>query len=476
MEAASAVSSLLGRARAERFEQECERLRPLGEAYVLRRFGGSLGRADAEDAVSEVLIRLHRMAAAGRPPQNLRATFFSSVRNQAIDQLRARAIRPTLAIDAADAVPAVGPAPSERAESREDAARLKDALGRMRGNYREAILLRYGLGMTVPEIAAHRGISLPAAKKLVVRATAQARKRMDALEARELCPQMREQARQLVVEKELSGAGEEAELAQLRAHLAHCGTCKAYLATLHERLHDLGAAAVFGITGADHLSGHLSILDGLQHWGGSLIDTAQAGGARARHLAYKATGLLPGSDGATAGALLSSGQKIAAVCTAGATATATCLLSGAVGPGIVPPVAADPPERPPALVREASAPEPASVPVEPLTPAPASVEPDPAPEPKPDPEPPAAPEPSEAVAAPAPSSAPAPPASEEPRPEFGIESAGTSSPAPSVSSTPAPPVAARAPSGSVGGASGNAAPAEAGQSAEPAGAGVGFHG
>ena len=84
------------------FERECERLRPLGEAYVLRRFGGQLNHADAEDAVAEVLIRLHQRAAQGETPENLRAAFFTSVRNAAIDQLRARGARPTVALDAAN--------------------------------------------------------------------------------------------------------------------------------------------------------------------------------------------------------------------------------------------------------------------------------------------------------------------------------------------------------------------------------------
>ena len=112
MEAASAVSSFSARLRADSFERECERLRPLGEAYLLRRFGGSLNRADAEDAVAEVLIRLHRMAAAGRPPLNLRATFFASVRNQGIDQLRSRAAKPTVALEAAAYAPSLGGAPA----------------------------------------------------------------------------------------------------------------------------------------------------------------------------------------------------------------------------------------------------------------------------------------------------------------------------------------------------------------------------
>ena len=56
-------------------------------------------------------------------------------------------------------------------------------MARMRPNYREAIVLRFGLGLSVPEIAAQVGISLPAAKKLVLRSTAQIRARMEAIEA-----------------------------------------------------------------------------------------------------------------------------------------------------------------------------------------------------------------------------------------------------------------------------------------------------
>src|SRR4029077_10849493 len=68
---AIAMPALKERAAARDFESECERLRPLGEAYVLRQFSGMLGRADAEDAVAEVIVRIHRQAAAGRPPRNL---------------------------------------------------------------------------------------------------------------------------------------------------------------------------------------------------------------------------------------------------------------------------------------------------------------------------------------------------------------------------------------------------------------------
>lgn len=471
MEAATAAPSLLARARAERFQRECERLRPLGEAYAMRRFGNSMSRADAEDAVAEVLMRLHRMAEAGTPPQNLRATFFASVRNQAIDQLRSRAARPTVGLEAAADAEALGPAPSEWAEHREDAARVQEALGRMRGNYREAIMLRFGLGLSVPEIAEYCEISLPAAKKLVLRATAQARKRMQALEEHDFCPQMRELAQRAVLEKELSGVGEKRELVLLRAHLSHCGSCKSFVATMHERLHDLGAAAVFGLAGAERLSGHLGILDSVGQWGGAALDGAQAGGARLRHVAYKAGGLFSGSDGGSAGALLSGGQKIAAVCTAGA-ASAACLLSGAVGPGIATLSAApDPPAHPAAQVRE-QAPEPISAPVQSPVPAPPS-DPEPSPPTSATEDPPPPPAPSQAVQTPAPSASPSPPESEPPPSEFGIEGSSTSSPAPEPTPAPAAPVAARAAGGS---GTSEAAEVPAASGAGSSGSSVGFHG
>ena len=146
MEAASQSVCFPEQLRARAFERECERLRPLGEAYVLRRFGGSLGRADAEDAVAEVLIRLHRRMADGRPPENLRAAFFTSVRNAAIDQLRSRSLRPTVTFEQVGEASTYEPTPVERAESREDAVRLREAMGRMRPNYREAIVFATASG------------------------------------------------------------------------------------------------------------------------------------------------------------------------------------------------------------------------------------------------------------------------------------------------------------------------------------------
>ena len=372
------AASVAGRMRSRRFERECERLRPLGEAYALRRFGSQLSRADAEDVVAEVLIRLHARAERGPAADNLRALFFTSVHNAAIDLLRARAARPqTVALDAAATMPEAGPAPAERAESRENVVRLQEALARMRDGYRETILLRFGFGLSVPEIAAHFGISETAAKKRVLRAGRQVRKRMAQVEGEEFCPQMRELARGFAFEAEAAGLASQAEAQALRAHFAHCGSCRSYLVRLRAELHDLGSGAFVTLLGGERIAGHVDLLHRLGHWAGGAADAAQGAVDRLRHLALRAAPPLSSGDG-PAGAVMGTGQKIAAVCGVGAAATATCVLSGAVGPGIGA-VTHHParPQRPAAKVNRLSTAEP---------PAPPPVEaPLPSPEPQPGP-------------------------------------------------------------------------------------------
>jgi RNA polymerase sigma factor (sigma-70 family) len=327
---AARLLDLPERFRERRFERECEELRPLGEAYVLRRFGGSLNRADAEDAVSEVVIRLHRRMSAGRAPQNLRAAFFTSVRNAAIDQLRSRSARPTVALDVAGDLALDEGGPEEGAERREDSVRLQEALARMRGNYREAIVLRFGLGLTVPEIAERLGISLPAAKKLVLRATEQARKRLQAIEGQEFCPEMQELARDALLEKHISGLASAGEHRILEAHFEHCGACKSFLSNLHRGLNELGGAALLaGSTGNGlGVTGHVS------GWVGQAMDAIHGGGERLKFSAYKVSGILQGDGTGSAGALATTTQKVVAVCGAATATTATCLATGVIGPGV----------------------------------------------------------------------------------------------------------------------------------------------
>ncbi len=212
--------------------------------------------------------------------------------------------------------------------------RLQEALGRMRGNYREAIVLRFGLGLTAPEIADHLALSLPAAKKLLLRATAQVRMRLAAIEGQEFCPEMRDLACRSLFEKEASGLASEAEGRILRAHFEHCGSCRTFLASLHDSLHEFGGGALVAGVAADRLGGRVGIIEHLGRFFGAGAQTAQAGAAKLRFAAFKATGALQPTDAGSAGALAGTGQKIAAICTAGVATTATCLATGIVGPGI----------------------------------------------------------------------------------------------------------------------------------------------
>jgi len=438
MEAARHLPALFPPRRADGAARELEQLRPLGEAFLLRRFGGSINRADAEDAVAEVVIRLHRKIEAGRPPRNLRAAFFTSVRNAAVDQLRSRAARPTAPLEFVADAPAEEVTPSERAVSREDAVRLQEALGRMRANYREAIILRFGLGLTVPEIAERLSISLPAAKKLVLRSTEQARKRLAAIEGQEFCSDAQDLARRSLAEKELSGVASPEEQRLLRSHLQHCGHCKSFLAELRHSLHELGGSALFA--GA---AGHQLGIGGLAlGWFEHAATGVRVAAAKLRLAAFKATGALQPTDATTAGALTSTAQKAIAICGAATATTATCLATGVIGPGLgagaVSPSTAEGHSSPPAIVKavsEASAAESPTLP----EPTPESTPADESPSPS-------VSEPS----APPPEPTPSQQASEE----FGFEStAPPAERAPASEPAPTPP-SSSAPSSSGGGGGG----------------------
>ena len=469
MEAASAIlRSLPSRRAAARFERECEELRKLGERYLAKHFDGTLSRADAEDAVSDVLIRLHCQIEAGRGPRNLRAAFFTSVRNAAIDELRSRAIRPTVPLDVVAEAPTSNPTPAELAEIHEDAVRLTEALGRMRGNYREVIVLRFGRGFKAREIADHFGVSMPAARKLLLRATRQVRIRLESIDAAEFCPEMQQLASRSLFDREASGLASEAEERILHTHFQHCGSCRAFLTRFHENLHELGGS--LGLVGlaTDQVAARVGVIDRLQRWFGAVAHAAQGTAAKLRLVAFKSTGALQPSDGGSAGALAGSAQKIAAVCTAGVATTATCLATGIVGPGIG--ISAPPPSP----THHSPAPKVKTV-SEPISQPPVSTpSPTPAPESKASPAP--EPNPDHANESSHPQSTPAAPPAESPPSEtpaqqgetqFGIES---SSPPSTETAASAPASTGSSPSSSSAGSSSGSAAGKSGTES------FGFHG
>jgi RNA polymerase sigma factor (sigma-70 family) len=431
-------------------ERELQDLRPLGEAYLLRRFGNSLNRADAEDAVSDVIVRLHKRIESGRGPDNLRAAFFTSVRNAAIDQLRSRNSKPTVALEAVADAPSEEISPVERAESREDSVRLQEALARMRGNYRETILLRFGIGMSVPEIAERLEISLPAAKKLVLRATEQARKRLAAIEGADFCPEMQDLARRALFDAEAAGLAPESQQQILHAHVSHCGSCKTFLAELHRNLHELGSTMLITGTSGAGIDRRFGIAEHLGRWFHQVTDTAHAAGSKMRVAAYKASGAFQGGDGVTAGALGSTAQKVAAVCGAATATAATCVATGVIGPGIgagaLPHAHHERQDSAAAIVKEIEEPAPAETPTTPVEVSAPPEEKTPEPSDSSEHQTPP-PESTEATA----ESSPSAQASEE----FGFESSAPPEATPEPAPAPAPPPSpAPAPSASSSGGGG----------------------
>jgi hypothetical protein len=184
--------------------------------------------------------------------------------------------------------------------------------------------------LTVPEIAERLGISLPAAKKLVLRATEQARKRLESIEGEVFCLEMQELARDALLEKHVSGLASASEHRILEAHFQHCGTCKSFLSNLHRGLNELAGTALL----AGSAGGGLGIGGHVSAWVGQAIDAMHGAGDRLKFSVYKATGVLQGDGTGSAGALATTTQKVVAVCGAATATTATCLATGVIGPGV----------------------------------------------------------------------------------------------------------------------------------------------
>jgi hypothetical protein len=190
-------------------------------------------------------------------------------------------------------------------------------------------MLRFGAGMTVPEVAARMQVTQPAAKNVIARATEQARRHFEAIEARRFCPEIQHLVRASLLDSEPADLAEESERRTLHAHLEHCGGCKSFLADLHRNLNELGSGALV----AANLTQHAAPLAHLARWLDHAVQALHGGAAKARLTAYRLGGALNG-DAAPGGALAGTTQKALAVCGAATATTATCLASGLVGPGI----------------------------------------------------------------------------------------------------------------------------------------------
>jgi RNA polymerase sigma-70 factor (ECF subfamily) len=153
-------------------------------------------RADAEDVVQEVLLRVFRNAGSLRDGARFDAWLAAMVRNAIADQLRARQRHPVVAADAHGEVEGTPPPSDESEETvrRQVAAVLRPFAERLPAIYRDVIILSELEGVPHAEIARRLAISVSGVKSRVQRGREQLRKMLTD------CCQIALDARRAVVE------------------------------------------------------------------------------------------------------------------------------------------------------------------------------------------------------------------------------------------------------------------------------------
>jgi RNA polymerase sigma-70 factor (ECF subfamily) len=115
-------------------------------------------RAVAEELAQDAFVRAFARLDSYDPARKFSAWFFRVLHNLVVDHLRRRRVN-TVSLDALTADGYQGPSdaaaasPEDELERRDLAAALEEALGRVRPDYREVVVLRYEQGLTVDEIA-----------------------------------------------------------------------------------------------------------------------------------------------------------------------------------------------------------------------------------------------------------------------------------------------------------------------------------
>lgn len=115
----------------------------------------------AEDLAQDVFLRVVRHAHGYEPRERERAWLFRIARNAALDHHRRAAARPT---------PGDQPAVATVQATQSVRLGVKDALARLPGMEREALLLAELGGLSYAEIGAALGVTVPAVRSLVYRA------------------------------------------------------------------------------------------------------------------------------------------------------------------------------------------------------------------------------------------------------------------------------------------------------------------
>ena len=120
-------------------------------------------RALAEELAQEAFVRAFARLGTFDQERRFSSWFFQILHNVSVDYLRRRRVE-TVSLDALLTAGHAGPAddpghsPESEAERGELAEALTEALGQLRHDFREAVVLKYQQGLSVDEIAAILGV------------------------------------------------------------------------------------------------------------------------------------------------------------------------------------------------------------------------------------------------------------------------------------------------------------------------------
>lgn len=163
----------------------------LRKAVVLcsREHGATIGRMcmsmlgsqqDAEDVTQETLIDAYNALGSWRREGSVRSWLMSIARRKCARMIEKRVRRTAKLrlVHDADRSASSDDITEKQVLLRERALRARDALGEIRPSEREALILRYGAGLSFREVSEACGIEEPAARKRVSRAIATLRKNL----------------------------------------------------------------------------------------------------------------------------------------------------------------------------------------------------------------------------------------------------------------------------------------------------------
>jgi RNA polymerase sigma-70 factor (ECF subfamily) len=133
-------------------------------------------RALAEDLAQEGFLRVFQRLKTYDPERKFSSWFFQVLRNVAIDYLRVHRLQTSSLDELTDAgfqapeADGTSSSPERLAEQEGLARAMEGALGRIRPEYREVVVLRYQEGLTHPEIAEILGLPSGTVKTYLHRA------------------------------------------------------------------------------------------------------------------------------------------------------------------------------------------------------------------------------------------------------------------------------------------------------------------